>query len=293
MFRELHLMLELVKAGVPTIAWAALVLACLIFMLGLLMRQTVGRWCALEGEERSVHCSSGHLAEFSKDLFSTVPRACFTVFRCFTEGCESVDGTPLLVHVLEASWPGTCLACIYSVVYMFVVFGVFNIITGVLVEKSIASARLGEIAVAQERKQKMLRKCRNLGRLLKQLCRGVERSSNSGDHADGPTMISRQVFATIATYPEVQQLLRDIGVTQTNGTVIFDLVDVRKRGRIEVDEFVLGLPNLQVPEGASPTLRLIEAEVAFAALSQSLQVSRRSPSQWSIIDDRRGHDLSG
>ncbi|CAK0854807.1 unnamed protein product [Prorocentrum cordatum] len=268
MFRELLLMLELVKAGMSTTFWAAVVLSCVVFMLGLMMRQTLGRWCVGNEDERSQYCKTGHLADYTENLFSTLPRACFTVFRCFTEGCESVDGTPLLVHILEIPFFGTCAVCCYFAVYMFVVFGVFNIITGVLVEKSIASARLSELAVAQEMKQNMLMKCKKLGRLLKRRI--------SGNHSDDPVVMGRQVFATIvATYPDVLELLQDIVDIEADSKIIFDVIDVKHRGLLDVDDFVMALQSMQLLKKASPSLRLMEAELAFAALSQSAQVLPR------------------
>merc|ERR1712228_646253 len=118
------------------------------------MRQTLGSWCVGDEEEVYDFCSD-HLQEHSKRLFSTVPRAYFTVFRCLTEGCASVDGTPLLVHVMESSWTGTFLSCFYFIVYICVVLGVFNIITGILVEKTIASAKLGQKILEEDKRQKL------------------------------------------------------------------------------------------------------------------------------------------
>merc|ERR1712093_29376 len=99
------------------------------------MRQTMGEWCLTEDGV----CQPDHLATYGVDLFGTLWRSCFTVFRCLTEGCTSPDGTPLLIHIMMSSWAGTAMVMLYTLVFLAVTFGLFNLILAVFVEHTMAS----------------------------------------------------------------------------------------------------------------------------------------------------------
>merc|ERR1719329_1797406 len=154
-------MIQGIVAGLRTLLWAIVLLVFVIFCLGMLIRQTLGQWC-MNG--RSKLCSQEHLAEYGQQLFKTVPRACFTVFRCFTEGCASVDGTPLLTHIYENSWYGQVMVYVYILCFLAVTFGLFNLIMAVFVENTMESAKL------DERQQEHIYVAQKLQRMVLQFC---------------------------------------------------------------------------------------------------------------------------
>jgi len=259
MFIELTVMMDMVPQGLATISWISCLLALLIFMLGLVMRQTLGRWCVERDGEEAYEWCAGHLQDYSGRLFSTVPRACFTVFRCFTEGCMSVDGTPLLVHVMEASWAGFFTALVYFFVYICVVFGIFNIITGILVEKTVSCGHLREAVIEEDKRQKLRRHGEKFRSLLKAFCKNNDRASriDGGEYdnpsgraltfpsvfratsaGDAPMDIKRDVFAYVLQLDMVQGLMEEMTISVTNGERIFDLIDVEEQGILDIDELV-------------------------------------------------------
>ena len=121
-FKELLLMIQGISAGFRKLFWAIVFLLFVIFALGMLMRQTLGKWCL----EEDPYCNNEHLIMNSEILFSFVPRSCFTIFRCLTEGCSSVDGTPLLIHIYDNGYFGAGMVILYMLVYLWVTFGLLR-----------------------------------------------------------------------------------------------------------------------------------------------------------------------
>merc|ERR1719183_626006 len=77
-FRELKLMVEGVVSGLRVLAWAIVLLGLCIYILGAVLRMTIGT---------------------KRAEFSTLARCMLTLFRCFTDGCSAYDGTPLQGHL--------------------------------------------------------------------------------------------------------------------------------------------------------------------------------------------------
>merc|ERR1719221_434920 len=125
-----------------TLAWAFVLLLLLVYILGVLMRQVTREVseCGPSGQE----CSSSELQlqKYHEELFSTVIRSMFTVFRCFTDGCSAPDGTPLQVLLWDTH--GWIFVYGYTLSFFFVIFGVFNIIAAVFVDNVLESTRLDE-----------------------------------------------------------------------------------------------------------------------------------------------------
>merc|ERR1711959_556427 len=72
-FHELKMMVQGVVAGLRVLFWAVVLLFFFIFLLGVVLRKTMG--------ESEVNPYT------RKNSFETVPRSMFTLFRCFTDGC--------------------------------------------------------------------------------------------------------------------------------------------------------------------------------------------------------------
>jgi len=71
--------------------------------------------------------------------FQTLPWSMFTLFRCFTDGCSAVDGTPLQVHLAKEF--GVPFMVIYVFVFLFVTIGILNLILGMFVDNVFTASR--------------------------------------------------------------------------------------------------------------------------------------------------------
>lgn len=159
----------------------------IIFCLGILIRQTLGKWC---GDQASAptYCNDSHLTTFGTDLFGSVPESCFTVFRCLVDGCTSADGTPLLLHVMKLSWYGKLIVGIYVLVFLVVTFGLFNLIMAVFVEKTMEAARLDDERQRSIRKKEYAQMARRLNQLGLYFCKYC--GAESGDGSPKASMVT-------------------------------------------------------------------------------------------------------
>merc|ERR1719195_2108102 len=76
--------------------------------------------------------------ELMDRYFANVPRAMFTIVRCSFGDCSTESGTPLFEHV-TTSYGGTW-SLIYCVFIFIVVIGLFNVISAIFVENTLAAA---------------------------------------------------------------------------------------------------------------------------------------------------------
>merc|ERR1719330_1047871 len=106
----------------------------MVYVLALVLREMLGR------EQHD------HIWE----LFNSVPQSMFTTFRCSFGDCTTLDGAPLFQHV-QGDYGGW-----FSLFYCLFVFsftiGVFNVISAIFVESTMAAA----MALEQGRKQSRL-----------------------------------------------------------------------------------------------------------------------------------------
>lgn len=134
-FKELLLMVKGVLAGLRTLFWAIVMLVFLVYACGVLLRQTVG-------EQNHVMRD-----EYSTVLFGTVPWSMFSVFRCFMSDCNLADGTPIAEHLYQLY--GFVFVIPYFVCLLFIIFGIFNMVTAVFVENVIEAARQRQLTTKE------------------------------------------------------------------------------------------------------------------------------------------------
>lgn len=235
-FKELLLMVKGILSAAPTLGWATLILFTVISVLGLVARQTIGIWCSNQ-EFYTSYCPSVHLQDANEALFGTVPRSCFTVFRCFTEGCASSDGTPLLVHLYSMSWIGQVIVVVYMIAFIFVTFGLFNLILAVLVESTLKQARKSE-----NQEHANAHKALRLRRLLTEL----SQRTLQGHVGDPSTMlITKKVFMQVLKDPSMEELLEDLEIPVGSTATLFETLDGDNSGTLNIHELIEGIMRLQ------------------------------------------------
>lgn len=302
-----------VLAGLRTLVWAIILLSGVTFCIGMLMRQTLGEWCNPESiyGERSgkddTWCPNEHLLQNSEMLFSTVPRACFTVFRCLTEGCVSVDGTPLMVHVFENSTGGSIIVVIYLVTFVIVTFGLFNLIMSVFVENTMEHAKLDETKRRRIRQEQQIRLAQKVQEFFQEFIRRTDCScdeeemvhTNSASSKVGDiwakmlgrpakegkrfqrqkslsepkltqlhAQISRKVFGEVIETPQIQMLLKDLEVSVGDPMTLFDVLDADEKGYLDMSELIKGILRLR---GTADKSDVVAALLTSRAVHKSLR----------------------
>jgi len=276
-FREMLLMIRGMSIGARTLFWSVVLLVGLIFCLGLLFRQTVGAWCK-RAADASVgeSCVNAHLQLYSPVMFSTFYLSCFTVFRCLTEGCTSVDGSPLMVHLMDNGWWGSLMVLFFSIVYVSVQFGLFNLIMAVFVQTTMENARVDECRRRRVREAESVQVAKRLQRLLFEFCHANNRTSASSDNLvprlsfrDAASMVemqvSRELFEIVIADPRTTPLLEDLEIQVSDPMNLFDALDADGNGILDVSELVGGLMKLR---GAAEKSDVIAAVVSVRSLQE-------------------------
>lgn len=232
MFEELKMMVVGVFAGLRVLFWAIVLFFFFIFLLGMVMRQTVGV----------------NSAYYTDTSFGTLPWSMYTLFRCFTDGCAAEDGTPLQVHLYH-SYGAPFMLC-YMLVFLFVTIGLFNLIMAIFVENVMETtkrrkmeARKGEAGVAAIRLRNVLDK------LAKTLGPPPE------DETEAVIVkVTREVFLHWLEDEEFNKIMEDLDIHVTNRSDLFDVLDSNMDGELTVEEVTTGMMKLRGPAEKSDAI---------------------------------------
>jgi len=111
-FGELLFMINGVACGLRVLLWALVLLSLIVYFVAVILV---------------------NLMADRYDELNSVPTAMFTIFRCLTDGCAAYDGTPFQERV-RADF-GVIFVVPYIITNMIVLFGLFNLIMAVFVDK--------------------------------------------------------------------------------------------------------------------------------------------------------------
>merc|ERR1719330_211531 len=109
--------------GVQTLVWSMVLFLLMVYVLALIFRELLGR-------------KADHVEVFQ--LFNSVPRSMFTTFRCSFGDCSTVGGAPLFEQV-QLDYGGAH-SLFYSLFVFTVTIGIFNVISAIFVESTMAAA---------------------------------------------------------------------------------------------------------------------------------------------------------
>jgi len=240
--KELTLMVKGVFAGMRTLLWAILLLLFTIYVIGVFATTVLHD----EGPEQV------------DDMFASVPKSMFTIFRCLMSDCDDERGRPLayLYYVRH----GVLFAISYVASMVFVVFGIFNLIFAIYIETTMAAAK-------RQRKMnhaEMVYMARSTRELLKKFSlaqsifahqdpldmdaytdtdefRQIMKKGLSAAEADASTFsITKEVFTLVLKDPEVQKLLDALDISPDR-MHLFDILDADGSGAIQAAELIQGL----------------------------------------------------
>jgi len=132
-FKDLISMITGMIGGASTLLWSIVLFALIVYVFALLFREFFGR-----EDKENIY-----------DYFSTVPRSMFTVFRCSFGDCSSSAGVPIFEHITTQY--GGVYSLLYCLFTFVIAIGLFNVISAIFVESTMAAALASELAKKQDR----------------------------------------------------------------------------------------------------------------------------------------------
>jgi len=234
-FKELKLIVLGVFAGLRVIGWAIVLLIAVIYAIGVVLRSFLGD----DPEQQE---------------FRTVLASMFTCFRCFTDGCTALDGTPLSERLRAEYGPVFMIGYIFII--MLITVGVFNLIMAVFIENVMSSQftrkqnEISETALQMELniKDRIIRKL-GLRRHSYHESADLKTRSEGMDWVlqAGGRNISREEFASWFEDVDFVRVLDDASIDASGRVGLFDVLDADAGGELSVDELVTGLMSLRGP----------------------------------------------
>jgi len=243
--KELNLMVKGLIGGLCTLAWAVVLLFFTLYVIAIFVTNTIGR------DPNGVP----GLAE--DELFSSVPRAVFTSFRCFVGDCTSANGKPI-VKLLSDRY-GVVFVLAYFASMIFVTFGLFSLIMAIYIENTLNAAKSEGEKNRAQRQRESVRIAQLTRQLLKKFCaaqrlqmmsvngeadsgqvKRVMHAANFDDVGDMATPVSKELFLCLIQDSSVQKLMDDMDIPPDRAS-LFDILDADASGGLEVSELITGL----------------------------------------------------
>jgi len=239
MFTELVVMVQGIVGGVRTLFWAVVLISIPLYCVCLVMRETAG--------------NLPQSPDTGTESFATVYESFFTMFRCVVGGdCSTKDGRP--VFALLSAAHGRGYALLYSIVIMFMTFGMFNVIAAIYVENTIAAAKYNALIQKHNRLQDQAMFNSKVQELLQLLHSVVSRrrSDSKGRHIEAcdmhelaETQITPDLFQELCKNARFSAILEDLDVSEEDRMGLFDTLDVDGGGTIDLHELISGIAKLR------------------------------------------------
>lgn len=200
-------------------------------------------------------------------IVSSLLRSMFSMFTCFTDGCTMPDGTPFVWYLWDTHGP--FLVFMYVVAFMFICFGVLNMIMAVVVENTIRTAAQHDAERLFGERAENLQKARKLHALMIRFCnmggddaltgtrRGLWgildklRQSDAEYAKMHPTHLQMQMghehFEKMMKDPDMSNLLEDLNISYMSRSQLFEILDIDGNGLLSIPEVVDGIMKLRGP----------------------------------------------
>lgn len=196
-FKDLLAMVQGMYSGGMTLFWAIIVLGLAVYSVAMVCRSFFG-----DHENKNI-----------KPYFDTVPRSMYTVFRCIFGDCSTDGGTPLPEHIFTNYGP--VFAVGYASGLFVITIGLFNIISAIFVDATMASG-------AEISHQKELLRLHDEQRWSKNVTIIIRELFRAGGQYDFPLANLSTVLDQVAQVEFSREALEDI--VRESPTVVESLI---------------------------------------------------------------------
>lgn len=275
-------MLNGALAGVRTILWAVVVIAVPLYVVALILRETIGR---------NPDPLTGSF------FFANVPMAFFMIFRTVV-GSDDSDDTGRSVFLRIAMHHGFIYGLLYCITMMLMIFGLFNVIVAIFVDTVLSAAKYNDQVKMQHRlrdQRFFANKMAELTELIWETCPEAAQGSEMPDRpfnnkaeqilARAMSMeISQSEFENLRQIKAFNEILCDLDVSDEDQLYLFDTLDADGSGTIDLGELLDGIAKLRGDARRSDI-------VALSMKVSSIQVELKSHFEATVSSIQRQESL--
>jgi len=263
--RELSNMLVGFILGSPALFWTLFILWGVVGFIAMGLRMVVG----LEPGEQSLldRCGPGddmynthpeckRHKVIGEEYCGTVGRCMFTVFRCMIGDCSTKLGQSLTEHLSEGyGWKFNGVYCFGMIV---LIFGLFNVITAIFVEATMAGLKWNENKQKQQsiyQSQYVEKKLKLLVDRIRKICAkwdsGVPASWSDSSYPDSSSwnsdlqnhvvqdvILTEAGFNSVLEDTLVQTTLEDLDIHVQSKETLFEIMDYNNNGKVTIAEII-------------------------------------------------------
>lgn len=254
-FKELWLIVNGLAHSLKTLSWVSLLLMVTLYFFAIFATQQIG-----QNDEIWNPYYERNAGIWDHEIyFGTVPRSMFTLFQICTLDAWSEN----IVRHVKKEQPG--MEWLFVSFIIFTTFGLLNLVVGVIVENTLASAKVNETKMKKKRERDRMR-------ILNHLREFFEQSDE-----DGSGTLTLEEVQQAMKDPEAMNKLKLIDLPLEDPMEIFTLLDVDQSGELSIDEFISGCMRIK---GNAKSKDLLAVQIAvdtlgskFHELSQALETA--------------------
>eukprot|EP00928_Gymnodinium_smaydae_P088307 TRINITY_DN72413_c0_g1_i1.p1 TRINITY_DN72413_c0_g1~~TRINITY_DN72413_c0_g1_i1.p1 ORF type:complete len:587 (+),score=153.15 TRINITY_DN72413_c0_g1_i1:74-1762(+) len=232
-FKDLIAMIQGMLGGMSTLMWALALYAVIVYVFALVFRELLGR--------SNVEHVSAH--------FGSVWRSMFTVFRCSFGDCSATGGVPIFEHVVDNAEFPAYIPIGYCIFMFVTTIGLFNVISAIFVEATMAVAQSLESKKKKERLHNQTLFANNITIVVKELLRiyGHPIPEKLSDEAESIVLVdvpSACIDELVKSETAAQALL-ELDIDEADFGRLNDILDPDNSGTICVGDLVIGISKLR------------------------------------------------
>eukprot|EP00928_Gymnodinium_smaydae_P036310 TRINITY_DN2539_c0_g1_i1.p1 TRINITY_DN2539_c0_g1~~TRINITY_DN2539_c0_g1_i1.p1 ORF type:complete len:591 (-),score=98.65 TRINITY_DN2539_c0_g1_i1:293-2065(-) len=232
-FKDLLAMMQGMLGGMVTLGWSLILFVITVYVMALIFREAFGR----------------QFREHVYDYFNSVPRSMFTTFRCSFGDCSDRNGVPIFEFVTQEYGP--VYSWMYCLFVFFVSIGLFNVISAIFVESTVAAASAMQ---AEKRKARMRDENRWSHYVTTVFTRLLDITSGHDNLQDDLANnveeiynleVPNEVIDELAADDVVGSALSALDIDPEDRDYLSEILDPDNGGTINVIELVEGLRRLR------------------------------------------------
>eukprot|EP00929_Paragymnodinium_shiwhaense_P047979 TRINITY_DN24324_c0_g3_i1.p1 TRINITY_DN24324_c0_g3~~TRINITY_DN24324_c0_g3_i1.p1 ORF type:complete len:668 (+),score=148.92 TRINITY_DN24324_c0_g3_i1:136-2139(+) len=261
MFDELITMVSGMAGGLSTLCWAMVLYFFVVYVASLIFREALG------------HKKFDNVFEYFQD----VPRSMFTVFRCSFGDCSSAGGMPIFEYV-DMHY-GAAYSLFYCVFMFGMTIGLFNVISAIFVDATLAATASMRLKAKKERLQDGDLWATRIGTLVRKLAAHENMQIKVGgslvDILDNiyEMDVTLDTMAAIARDDEVKEALDDLDIDPEDHEQLAVILDPDQGGTIAVIELIEGIKRLR---GDPKRSDIVQIDLMLRSIMKVVQEIRTS-----------------